>query len=277
MRVRWGCFAAALAVLFALTPAARACSCGLPRRSPRDLRACGRSIHRTRRSAADADAVPDADIIDGPAQRGRDDIRFAVDEDFKVDLPDEITVHGAGSPCGFGSPVGKTVAMYLHRTTVAGPPARATRRRRTSCGRWRHPCLRRTDPDRRVSSWAAAWARFGRSRSMPVDARWRYARAPGETSSLDLCPGRDVVAELVRGVVSRRVLEDQRRDARRPDARRADRVRSSRRSKPKQQGLDAPVRSRASIREGRTLAVFGVNDGRVGKIVRVDGEDETTI
>jgi hypothetical protein len=278
MRVRLlGCFLGALAVLFSVTPIARGCSCaggGDPRERLEHAAAAfiGRALPQPSPSPT---PVHTASAV--RAGGGRNDIRYAVDEDFKSNLEDEITVFGAASPCGFGAPVGETVAMYLFR--------HKGRWMSSSCDQTTPDVLRRSAaplpaPDGQGPPRFVLGGSMGAVRTFTLDARGRtlrYAEGPGITSSLDLCPGANVVAELAQGVVDDRFwkVNVATRDVR-TLALRSEYGFTSLETK---NGVDSMGAGPVACldEEGRMLAVFGVHDNRAAKIVRVLGENETTI
>ena len=278
MRIRSGCFLLVLGVLLSLTTPAQACSCaggGDPRERLEQAAAAfiGRAVSQPSPSPT---PVHTADAVSGSYGR-RNDIRFTVDEDFKSNLADEITVFGAASPCGFGAPVGKTVAMYLYRDNG--------RWTSSSCSQSTPEVLRRSAaplpaPDGRGPPRFVMGGSMGPVRTFTLDAKGRtltYAEGPGTTGSLDLCPGAAVVAELVQGVVDDKFwkLNVATRDVQ-TLALRSEYGFTSFETKNGVGSIGGgPVACLDAA--GRTLAVFGVRHDGVGRIVRVTGEIETTI
>jgi hypothetical protein len=179
--------------ILVLTPVARACT-------------CGSGDPRTTLESADAAFI--GELIAQPESRAGGstgevvDWRFRVHEAIKGELGDEVVVRSAisGTSCGLSASEGKTMGLFLERDG----------------GEWRSGLCYQVDP---VALRKAAAplpppsgegpARFivgtdhGDVRTLALDAKGRVVRygfGDGVVVDLDLCPGSDVVAELVSGV-----------------------------------------------------------------------------
>jgi hypothetical protein len=193
---RGGVIGVVLFVSLAFAPAARACTCasGDPRSSLEhaDAAFIGELIERPRSREAGA-IRSTGEVVDW---------RFRVAEVFKGDLGDEVVVRSAisGTSCGLSAAVGKEIGLFL----------------RMERGAWRSGLCNTVEPAelRKAAEPLAAPsgrgdARFlvgtdhGDVRLIALDAQGRvlrYGKGDGLTASIDVCPGGDVVAELVSGL-----------------------------------------------------------------------------
>jgi hypothetical protein len=155
---------------------------------------------------ADADAAFVGTLVDIRAKNppatsslGPYVFTFRVEERIKGDLPDEVEVVAAsGASCGIDGPVGRRTGLIL-----TGAPGAWT----SWLGAMHPPeTLRRglrplPEPGGSAPAAFLAAGHFGEVRTALLDSRGRvlrYGTGRGAVTALSLCPGGEVVTELVR-------------------------------------------------------------------------------